>query len=118
MPTKLDPKVAVEGSSFTIVVEFNEKTPDGLNPVVPNSGITWTLHDAEGNVVNSKQDVLIDPPAHQVYIPLSGDDLKTLAGKSNRRWVTVQATYNGLAGNNLPLIEEVSFKIINLAAIS
>jgi hypothetical protein len=117
MPVKLDEE-AVEGSTFTIVVEFNERTPTGLNPVTPNSGLKWTLHDGKGNVINSRLDVPIDPPVQSAQITLFGADLKTLAGKSNRRYVTVQGTYNGTGGNNLPLIEEVSFKIINLVAIT
>jgi len=117
MPVKLD-EDAVEGSTFTIVVEFNERTPSGLNPITPNSGLKWTLHDGKGNIINNQQDVPIDPPVQSAQITLKGDDLKTLAGKSNRRYVTVEGTYNGTGGNNLPLIEEVSFKIINLVAIT
>lgn len=117
MPVKLDEE-AVEGSTYTIVVEFNERTPGGLVPFVPNSGLKWKLTDKDGTVINNKQNVSIDPPAQSVNIVLSGDDLKTLKGKSNKRLITVEGTYNGTAGNNLPMIEEVSFKIINLVAIT
>ena len=116
MPIKI-PKKAVEGSTFTIVVEFNEVTPDEINPIVPNSGLVWKLSDKYGNIINEKVDVPIDPPAHSVMIVLSGDDLKTFAGKATRRYVTVKGTYNGVSGNNLPLIEEGSFQIDNLIGV-
>lgn len=118
MPTKLLEK-AVEGSTYTIVVSFNERLPDGtLNPIVPNSGLVWSLKDKAGNAVNSKTDIPISPPAQTVMITLSGNDLKTFSGKNTRRFVTVVGTYNGTAGNNLPLIEEVSFQIDNLVGVT
>lgn len=117
MPTKLSQK-AVEGSTFTIVVEFNEKLPDGTSePVVPNSGLTWSLSDKDGNIINEREDVSIDPPAQSVMITLSGNDLNTFAGKSTRRFVTIKGSYNGTAGNNLPLAEEASFQIDNLVGV-
>ena len=116
MPIKLS-KNAVEGSTFTIVVEFNEVTPDEINPIVPNSGLKWTLSDKNGNVINEKVDIPIDPPAQSIMIVLSGDDLKTFSGKTTRRYVTVKGTYNGVSGNNLPLIEEGSFQIDNLVGV-
>ena len=118
MPSSLSERAA-EGSTYTIVVEFNEKLPDGsLNPVVPNSGLTWSLFDKEGNVINNREDISIDPVAQSVMITLSGNDLKTFPGKTARRFVTVSGTYNGTAGNNLPLTEEVSFQIDNLIGIT
>lgn len=117
MPIKI-PERAVEGSTFTIVVEFNEVTPDGVrNPIVPNSGLKWSLKDKSGNAINSKTDIPIDPPAQSIMITLSGDDLKTFLGKTTRRFVTVEGTYNGVAGNNLPLIQEGSFQIDNLVGV-
>lgn len=117
MPTKLSQK-AVEGSTFTIVVEFNERLPDGTRtPIVPNSGLVWRLSDRYGNVINERLDVPIDPPAQSVMITLSGNDLKTFSGKNTRRFVTIEGTYNGVAGNNLPLVEETSFQIENLVGL-
>lgn len=118
MPSKLL-EAAQEGSTFTIVVEFYEIAPDGVpTPIVPNSGLIWSLKDRSGQTINSRDSVNLDPPAQSVMITLSGDDLKTFSGKATRRYVTVQGTYNGLAGNNLPLAEEVSFQIKNLVGIT
>ena len=116
MPIKILKK-AVEGSTFTLVVEFNEVTPDEINPIVPNSGLKWTLRDKNGGIINEKVNVPIDPPAQSIMIVLFGDDLKTFLGKTTRRYVTVEGTYNGVSGNNLPLIEECSFQIDNLVGI-
>jgi hypothetical protein len=106
---------AVEGSTFVILAEFNERAPDGtLTPFVPNSGLTWSLKDKEGNTINDRTAVPIDPPLQSVKIVLFGDDLKTFPGKATRRYVTIQGTYNGVGGNDLPLIDEASFQIENL----
>lgn len=117
MPMKL-PEKAVEGSTFVILAEFKERAPDGTySPIVPNSGLTWSLSDKEGNPINERTDVPIEPPAESVLIVLTDDDLKTFSGETTRRYVTVQGTYNGIGGNNLPLIDEVSFQIENLIGV-
>jgi hypothetical protein len=114
MPTKLSEK-AKESSTFAIRVNFTVKTdPDDKvgTPFTPNSGLTWSLKDKDGNEVNGKTDVPITP-AESVTIVLSGADL-ALVGGSIRRYVIVRGTFNGVLGNNLPLIDEVSFQIQNL----
>lgn len=113
MPTKLREK-AVEGSTFTVRASFNEVLPDGTkNPVVPNSGLVWSLKDKDGVVVNSRTSEPLTPAAF-VDIVLQGADLALADDHPVRRFVTVSGTYNGLAGNNLPIIDEVSFQISNL----
>lgn len=113
MPTKLSDK-AVEGSTFTIRAAFNEVQPDGTkSPVVPNAGLKWSLSDKDGGAVNGKTDIPLSPAA-TVDIVLSGDDLALSTNRPVRRFVTVEGTYNGVAGNNLPLVDEVSFQIYNL----
>jgi hypothetical protein len=52
-------------------------------------------------------------PAESVTIVLKGDDL-ALTGGPVRRYVIVRGTFDGVLGNNLPLIDEVSFQIQNL----
>ena len=117
MPTKLSEK-AVEGSTFTIRAEFNEVMPDGTKtPVVPNAPLIWTLSDKDGSIVNSRSSVPITPAA-SVDIVLSGADLVLTTDRPVRRYVTVIGTYNGVAGNDLPIIDEVSFQISNLVGMS
>lgn len=113
MPTKLSDK-AEERSSFTIRASFYEKLPDGTkNSVVPNSGLKWSLRDKDGNPINSRTDVSISPAAY-VDIVLSGDDLAVPGNYPVKRYLTVEGTYNGVAGNNLPIVNEVIFQIYNL----
>ena len=113
MPQKLSEK-AVEKSSFTVRFEFNERTPSGLIPFVPNSGLAWSLVDEDGQTINSKQDVPIDPPTQTVDVVLQGDDLALAGGHPVMRYVTIKGTYNGTAGNNLSMIDEASFQIVNI----
>lgn len=117
MPTKLSEK-AVEGSTFTVRAEFNEVLPDGTKtPFVPNSPLTWSLRDKDGNVINSKSaEPLV--PATSVDIVMMGADLALTDNHPVKRFVTVTGTYNGLAGNDLPLIDEVSFQIVNLVGVT
>ncbi len=114
MPTKLSEK-AVEGSTFGIKVDFTAKAdPSDLvgTPFTPNAGLTWSLTDRHGNEINGRTDEPLTE-AESVVIALTGDDL-ALAGGPTRRFVIVKGTYNGVLGNNMSLIDEVSFQIQNL----
>ena len=116
MPTKLSQK-AVEGSTFTIRAEFNEVLPDGTKtPIVPNSPLVWSLWDKDGGVVNGRINQLL-VPAESVDVVLSSGDLALTDNHPVRRFVTVEGTYNGVAGNDLPMIDEVSFQISNLVGV-
>jgi hypothetical protein len=112
MPTKLSDK-AVEGSTFGIRASFNEIVNGVSSPVVPNSGLKWSLIDKDGNPVNGKTDVSLSPAA-TVDIILSAGDLAVSGNYPKKLFVTVEGTYNGVAGNNLPIIDEVSFQVYNL----
>ena len=114
MSTKLYEK-AQEGSTFAIRVDFTVKTdPDDTvgTPFTPNSGLVWSLKDKDGNVINDRTAVEI-ASAESITIVLKGNDL-ALAGGGARRFVTVMGQFNGVLGDNLPLIGEVSFQIENL----
>ena len=112
MPTKLSEK-AVEGSTFGIKADFIVKLPEGDTPVVPNSPLTWDLRDKDGTIVNSKEDEPLTP-ATSVYVILSGNDLALSDNHPVERFVTIKGTFNSILGNDLPLIDEVSFQIKNL----
>ncbi len=114
MPTKLSEK-AIEGSTFAIKTDFTVKTDPSDEvgtPFTPNSGLTWSLTDKDGRIVNDRIAVPLTP-AESVIIVLKGNDL-ALAGNSVRRYVIVRGTFDGVLGDNLPLIDEVSFLIQNL----
>ena len=117
MPTKLSDK-AVEGSTFTIRAEFYEKLPDGTrNPIVPNAPLVWSLKEKDGTVVNSRSAEPLTP-ASSVDIVMSGADLALSGNHPVKRFVTITGTYNGVAGNDLPLIDEVNFQIYNLVGVT
>ena len=112
MASKLSEK-AMEGSTFGIKADFVVRSSEGVTPVVPNSGLTWDLRDKDGAIVNSKEDQPLTP-AESVYIVLSGNDLALSGGHPVERFVTIKGTFNSVLGNDLPLIDEVSFQIKNL----
>lgn len=112
MPTKLKEK-AVEGSTYGIKADFIVKLPEGDTPVAPNAPLTWSLTDEDGAIVNSRDDIPLTP-ATSVYIVLSGNDLALPDNRPVERFVTVRGTFNSTLGNDLPLVDEVSFQITNL----
>jgi hypothetical protein len=114
MPTKLSEK-AIEESTFAIKTDFAVKIdPDDAVgvPFVPNSGLRWSLTDKDGNVINDRINQVLTP-ATSVTIVLKGDDLALVAGPV-RRYVIVEGTYDGVLGNDLPFLDEVSFLVQNL----
>ena len=114
MTEKLSEK-AQEGSTYAIKVDFTVKadpTDEVGAPFTPNSGLTWSLMDKAGNAINGKTDEPI-ASAESIVIVLSGLDL-ALAGGPTLRYVTIKGTFNGVLGDNLSLVGEVSFPIQNL----
>lgn len=109
--THLDEK-AQEMGSYGIRCDFVEKTPEGNYPFTPNSDLKWSLYDKNGNPINNKTDEPLTP-AQSVTIVLQGNDL-ALTGGSSLRYVMVECTYNGILGNNIIFIKEISFQIDNL----
>ncbi|MCK5604786.1 hypothetical protein KAR91_23050 [Candidatus Pacearchaeota archaeon] len=117
MSQKLSEK-AKEGSTFAIRVDFTVKAnpdDDAGTPFTPNSGLIWSLKDQNGDPVNGKTDMPIGS-AESITIVLSGADL-ALVGGAVRRFVTIEGTFNGVLGDNLPLVDEVSFQIENLVGM-
>lgn len=84
--------------------------------------ITWTLTDANGNVINNRENVSIAAAA-DITIVLSGDDLDILTAEQSLpavlRYVTVEAV-SDLAGygNDLPINVQASFPLTNLRGAS
>lgn len=106
---------AIEQSTYAIDVSFTDE--NGV-PLTPNSGLTWSLVDTLGVIVNSRQDVAI-AAASTITVVLSGNDLalsSTLL--STWRKLLVEGTYNSSLGSNLPLRQEVTFNIEPLAGVS
>ena len=87
--------------------------------MVPNT-IVWSLLEADGTVVNSRQQVIVATPAASIDVVLSGDDLAILdSQKIELRYLVIEYTFDDSTyGNNLPGKEEVEFRIINLRKIA
>lgn len=108
---------AKEGSTYIITCAF---TDEDDNAVIPDS-IVWSLTDADGTVINSREDVAVETPASSIDIVLSGDDLQILTteepSKSVGRRIIVEAVYESDAGSSLPLKDEAAFVLENLTKI-
>jgi hypothetical protein len=113
--SKITTPIAIEKSTYVITAAFTDEDGD---PVVPNSGLNWTLTDLTGTVVNSRSAVTIAVPAASVSIVLSGLDLALADGKDTYRILTVEGTYNSALGSGLPIKASVQFKIQNLIKVT
>jgi len=103
---------AFEESSFIFDIDFYDEDKDS---VIPKT-LTWTLTDTSGNVINSREDVVVTPAA-QVNIILSGDDLAITGNSDEIRVITIEATYDSDIGSDIPIKEDYSFKINNIRSI-
>lgn len=112
MPSTALDERAPEGGTFGIRCDFVEKTPEGNVPFAPKADPTWSLTDSNGQPVNGKTGVSIGA-AQSITIVLKGADL-ALTGGSAKRYVLVEGLYDGILGNDLTVIKEVSFQIDNL----
>ena len=107
--TKLLKLSAIENSTYVVSLTFKDQ--DGSN-VMPTSA-TWTLTDAEGTVINSRENVAISPLAATANIILQGLDLAAGDGSLQRN-ISITAAYNSLGSIGLPLLGSVDFYIERL----
>jgi hypothetical protein len=116
MPTTITSSSAIEKNTAIIQCVFTDE--DG-SAVAPKT-LTWTLTDASGTVINSREDVAVGAPADTTYIVLSGDDLQIVNNKGNNedRILTVEGTYDSAYGNDLPVRDSVLFTVQNLVAVT
>ena len=116
MPLKLIGK-ATEKSSIGVKWTFTKA--DGSDAIV--TALTWTLTDIDGNVINSRQGVVVSTPQPSETVILSGNDL-VLQDQSNDyelRVMTIEAMYDPENGDeDVPLKESAEFPVYNLRAIS
>lgn len=115
MPVKLTSAAdhVVEGSACGIVASFTDEEGAALVPLT----LTWTLSDTEGNVINSRADVVVTP-ASSVTITLSGNDLEMTETEKVAteedfvlRVLTVEGTFNSDLGSGLPIRDQVTFAV-------
>lgn len=110
MSTKLDS--AYEGSAYIMLVSLTDENGDAMVPV----SAEWSLRDNDESIVNSRSSVALTP-ATSMTIVLGAADLVYEKNSSTFRTVTVEATYDGAYGNDLPLVREYTFDIIPMVGV-
>lgn len=105
------PKVATELGTYIIDVTLLDEDGDSLAPAT----LSWSLKDVGGNVVNSREDVEIDPPTSSVTITLTGADLALTANRPAQRILSLSGTYTTALGVEAALTESATFIIAPLA---
>ncbi len=107
-------KTAVEKSTFIIPISaFYDDNGTGLTP----DSITWSLHDGDDSVVNSKSAVSVTA-ATAIDIVLSGSDLAIADNSKASRYVTVEYTFTSTAGSALPGKQAIWFDIQPLNSVT
>ena len=105
---------AVEESTFIVQFSFTDHAGAAITP---KAGAVYSLTDRDGNIINSREDVGITEGT-TMTIAISGDDLALSDPADNLRIITIEATYDGVLGNDLPLRDSIRFYIDNLLKIS
>lgn len=106
-------KQAGEGSTYVVTATFYDEAGILIEP----TAVEWELTDSDGTTINSRTGVS-ETPASTITIVLSGADLAIVANDDLIRVITVTATYDSTNGDDLPLIEEIKFKIRDLTGVT
>ena len=99
---------AVEQGTYVITGNFTDENSAAVIPVT----LKWGLKDLSGNIVNSREDVVILSPDSTEDVVLSGDDLEINGSYfSSQRVFIFDGTYDSSLGSGLPIRESVLFNI-------
>lgn len=102
---------AIESSTYVVGAAFYDEDGDLVVPV----SIQWSLEDMDGNAVNSRTDVVVDPPDSTIDILLSGNDIPGQVGgeliTGGYLYLTIEATYNSTLGSGLPIVEQAMIPV-------
>lgn len=82
-------KLAQDKGTYIILINFKDETGTAKAP----DTMTYTLHDKDGNVINSKEDQTVSSPSAQEPITLKGDDLANSENENIPRYLTAWGTY-------------------------
>ena len=113
MPIALAPAdYPTERGTLPLVLTFTDVAGD---PLTLNT-LTWSLRDAQGTIVNERnnQDVT---PAASVTIVLSDLDL-AIGAAGPARMLTLQGAFTSTLGSDLPYTDEITFAIVALDGVS
>jgi len=94
-----------ERGTAIFTLEFTDE--DGAI-VIPSTS-AWQLMKSDGTIVNDRD--FASCSFSGTTVVLSGDDLQLFASDDKKRIFAIQAAYDSTAGNDLPLVDEVQFKI-------
>jgi hypothetical protein len=102
---------AIELSSFEVRIDWEDEQGNSTAP----DTMSWTLHDVDNNVVNSRLDVSITTPVASELVFLEGLDLEIIGKDPVKRYVTFEGTYTSPNhGAGKPLRDMVDFTIVPL----
>ena len=104
MTTPVETIEAVERSTFVIRASFADRNGTAVNP----TGLTWTLTDEDGTVINDRRDVSASASGGYADIALSGADLAVDGTDRVKRILSVSGTYTAAHGSS-PVRDEVHF---------
>ena len=108
MPAKLTLS-AVEKSTIVITASFHDEAG---SPMIPST-ISWSLLDEQGEVVNNRNDVVVEPST-SINIVLTGDDLDIKKNEiAESRTCVISGRYNSSYGTDLHYSDSVFFQIIS-----
>ena len=99
-----------EGAAILITVAFKDFDSVDFTPTT----CVWSLTNAAGKVVNSRDRVTATVSGATHDFLLSGDDL-LYSEDFGRRLFLVEGTYSSLYGSGIPFREEVSFSCADTA---
>ena len=106
---------AVERSTYVVTAAFTDKAGAAVTP----DSIAWTLSDENGRIINSRSSVAIVVMAASVDIVLSDKDLALSGAKDNGgRILTLVVVYDSTEGLNMPLKDQVAFRILPLLKVT
>lgn len=102
---------AVEGSTYVVTATFTDESGDEITPKT----LVWSLSDMQGNIINSRLNVVITPTGSTEKVALYGDDLQIAFDSDAKREIQFTGTYDNDLGSDLPIIESLIFDIENIA---
>jgi len=99
-----------------IVVTFTDESGNAVTP----TSVMWILSDSQGNIVNERENVEIDPVGASATIVLSGEDLVLSdAYLGTMRVLTVKMVYaSDISEEELEHNAEDTFRIIPLVNVT
>ena len=104
---------ADEGSTLTLVVKITTALGVATTPI---AGV-WTLSNRDGDIINSRENVVISPLSEEMTINLAGDDLQ-IEDQTSKREYRLFTVVSDRGDVNLPQTIQTPFWVKNLKVIT